>query len=501
MSRGVDAGAETTSLWLELVRVAALAAAFAAQLYLGSRMERAPRLDYCFTRPLCLDQLVSKLSRGGDYNPPALHLALWTISKFTTCSDEALLRWFSCTVGFCGFVATYFFLRKRFAWPVSWVAVMGMWSSSPLLIQQMFEGRFYSFWFASAAVFCLLLVVRAPELWQVLCVAAVAALMCSIHYFGIISLALIAACQLFCNFRNARQRRLTAVALAAGLMSLLACLPFYFGQRAALAVPTWISPPSLGASAAFLDFFGLTYATTVPILAYCFQELLGLGPGDGSSSDGLQFNLYGGACGLILLPAAIVVFSYVVQPAEITRYALPAALAYAPLIALIASKLKLAVLAGIAAAFFCCGLRGPHEVYRGPADHALPTCHAWEPWLRDAIRLANSAGANQPLVLHSRHIAYPLTRYTGVDPEAVRISFLFRGDHLSRFDALEQSVARRMSEMFKLPRTLEPDELRSLDQFYLLVRPGEEERYKGWTAEPLPLAVEPLRAFKMRRLP
>jgi len=58
-----------------------------------------------------------------------------------------------------------------------------------------------------------------------------------------------------------------------------------------------------------------------------------------------------------------------------------------------------------------------------------------------------------------------------------------------------------MAELFDLPKTLEPEELATIDQFYLLVEPGQEHRYKGWTAEPLDTVVESLRAYKMKRSP
>ena len=75
----------------------------------------------------------------------------------------------------------------------------------PATRYEMFEGRFYSFWFATVAILCLLLSVRAKGIWQAVCVAAVGAMMCSIHYFGIITLGLIAVSQFCCNSRDIRQ--------------------------------------------------------------------------------------------------------------------------------------------------------------------------------------------------------------------------------------------------------------------------------------------------------
>lgn len=101
--------------------------------------------------------------------------------------------------------------------------------------------------------------------------------------------------------------------------------------------------------------------------------------------------------------------------------------------------------------------------------------------------------------MHSRGLAYPLHRYSRISPQVVRISYLFRGEKLSRFDELEQAVARRMAELFNLPRTVESEELTSLNEFYLLVEEGEEQRYIGWTPEPLAVVEGGLRMYMMKR--
>src|SRR5262245_4763981 len=144
VSSQAEIGPRRTSRCLASLRVALLLGILAVQLYLASRIANVPP-QYCFTRPFWLDefhtlavvseqradQLLFKLARGGDFNPPGLHLALWLTSRVTNLSDEVLLRSFSCAVGIGGLVSTYFLLRIRFPWRVSCVAVLGMWSRSP----------------------------------------------------------------------------------------------------------------------------------------------------------------------------------------------------------------------------------------------------------------------------------------------------------------------------------------------------------------------------------
>src|SRR6266850_623490 len=121
MRSETELGPEKTSPGLEFLRVSALVGVFVAQLFLSSLIAKVPA-GYCFTRPFWLDEfhtlaivkekradeLLFKLARGGDLNPPGLHLTLWLISKVTSLSDEVLLRSFSCAAGVAGLVATYF---------------------------------------------------------------------------------------------------------------------------------------------------------------------------------------------------------------------------------------------------------------------------------------------------------------------------------------------------------------------------------------------------------
>lgn len=485
-------------LALELLRVPSLLGVLVAQLYLTSLILGVP-VDYCFTKPFWLDefhtlalikednvgQLLSKLSQGADFNPPALHLALWSLAKVTQLPDELLLRTFSSTVGVIGIVAAYFLLRIRFSWLVSFVAVIGMWSSQPLLLREMFDGRFYSFWYAAIAVFCLSLNESAKGVWQFICVAALAALGCSIHYFGIIALGLIAVCELCVNFGDTRKRWLVAVALVAGTITLIALLPTYSGQRAALPVPTWVKPPTLHDSVKYINDFVLSYAFAFPVLAYAVQRLVGGAP----TVNCYDFKTYAGVCGLILMPLVLTIFSYAIQPAQIDRYSIPAILAYAPLIALITNRLKMPTLTVLGLLFWVVGLINATEVFR-----IRPNYH-------EVTYLAKMSTVDRPLIVHSRHIAYPLVRYAEIDPHIVRISYLFRGD-LTRFENLEQTVARHMAKLFELPNTIDVVELESLDEFYLLTAKGEEQRYHGWKAEPLEVYGEfdwSLHGYHMRR--
>ena len=173
----------------------------------------------------------------------------------------------------------------------------------------------------------------------------------------------------------------------------------------------------------------------------------------------------------MMMPLILVAFSYLVQPAQIWRYAIPAILAFGPLIALITKNLNQVVIYLTLIIYFIVGLGGPISVYKQRAN------------FRSVAPIVSGSIVEMPLVVHTRHVGYPLFRYSGIEPNSVRISFLFREEPLSRFDQVEKAVAIRMAELFDLPRTIELDDLASLDSFYLLVNEGEESRYEGWNAE------------------
>ena len=157
------------------------------------------------------------------------------------------------------------------------------------------------------------------------------------------------------------------------MITLIAWLFIYFRQRSAVPVPSWIPPPTPSACRAFVGEFSLTYAMTLPVLAYA-----------SASSAGLRFrqplvgqrvgiqNLRGRVWTHFVLPVALRRFLICGSTCgHMTRYAVPSALAYGPLIALIANRLNRAMLKGTALLFFRrgddgwpCGLRNASGLSR-----------------------------------------------------------------------------------------------------------------------------------------
>src|SRR5262249_50870016 len=144
----------------------------------------------------------------------------------------------------------------------------------PLILSHAFEARFYGPWLAAVAWFAYALVLfrtSARRLLPGLLLAACAAVVCTTHYFGIITLALVTAFDL--AFHRAAAPRWAALAIAAvGPLLLLACVPLYLRQRAALTASTWVgaaSPQAVGEFA--ISVFRPAYLALV-LLAWLLSQ-------------------------------------------------------------------------------------------------------------------------------------------------------------------------------------------------------------------------------------
>ena len=162
------------------------------------------------------------------------------------------------------------------------------------------------------------------------------AAVCLIHYFGIISL----AC-LWLGFaigvRSPARLLRPTVAMALGTLALAAWLPVYAVQRHVLSVPTWIDAPTLKGAVVFVGVYWAWPAFALVILAgivwayWQRRETSSVIPRPAAAEWAML--------GLLALPIIFVAFSYLVQPAMVSRYALPTVLGMSTLVAFAAARL------------------------------------------------------------------------------------------------------------------------------------------------------------------
>src|SRR5205807_2105332 len=145
--------------------------------------------------------------------------------------DELALRSFAFLAAVLALIGVYLILRMSFPLAASVVAVFAMWCH-PVLQEQAFEARFYVPWLAAIVWYAYLLVRsrRGAGIALNVGLAFVAAYVCTVHYFGIITLLLVLGAELAWRWTR-RLGLLTGVfASLAGPLALVFCLPMLFEQ-------------------------------------------------------------------------------------------------------------------------------------------------------------------------------------------------------------------------------------------------------------------------------
>ncbi len=263
---------------------------------------------------------LTALAAGADYNPPGYYVLLRGFMRLSGVQDAAGMRLFSLLAMSAGLGLIAATLRRRHSVLVCLAAVV-MVAVQPTVLHQATEARFYAIWFALVAAFCFVRATSNDSLAALLIQGVLAALMCTVHYFGVLSLGLICLLDLW-NQRASllspgkagRSRRVVfAAPYAAGVLALIGCTGFYLGQRSALTVPTWVSP----ATASRVGLFLLDF-TPIVLLACALPGLVL------TRSEPVRLPKSREPCLLLAglgLPLVLIAFSLIVQPALVGRYA------------------------------------------------------------------------------------------------------------------------------------------------------------------------------------
>lgn len=288
--------------------------------------ERYFWLDEIYTHTLVADPSLSHalhaLAGGVETHPPALYLLLRGYTRLVGSTGEIALRSFALLSVLAGLVGIYACLRRCFAWWGCLAVVLGAWAH-PLLLDQAFNARFYGPWLA-AAVWCafFLVRVRVPgRPGSQLALAGCAAIVCTLHYFGILSLLLIVGGELLARRHAGVPLLRGMVPVAAGPLALALCLPLLRSQHGALAETVWMAPIDLQGVLGLVRQFVEGYPFGWLALAAWLSVLLS--PSNGRPGWG-PLAVLAGVAALIGLPAIMVAFSYAVQPVYDPRYSFPA---------------------------------------------------------------------------------------------------------------------------------------------------------------------------------
>jgi hypothetical protein len=347
---------------LELLIVAVgLAAVMLAELAAsGPRMvmDGPFWLDECLTDQIVRDpsigHSIEAIRHGVDTNPPVYHLiarGYWkAFGRVFHDSPRVTLRSLSLLCTWLALVGVYGLLRRGFSiWPAA-LGMLAVWAN-PDVVEQAFEARFYGPLLAAAVAVCLTLRMRGNGIPRGILVALSAALLCTLHYFGILILGSIGLAMMLidtegpCSIpwysgRELKRRLFRLLPAVAGPLALMPFLWFIHTQSARLTVKTWLDPFSFFLAGQFLVDVLCTLPLLAAVAAWVIGQLLPRPAVEAGSVD-RQARLAAAVplLAMALVPIAIVVFSATVQSALRPRYAIAAALILAPVTAMLAAPL------------------------------------------------------------------------------------------------------------------------------------------------------------------
>ena len=314
-------------------------------------------LDEIYTQTLVTDpdlrHSMRALAGGVETHPPTFYLLMRVFTSIAGTSETAF-RCFAFLSVLAALLGLFVSLRQAFSPFPAAVAIFLIWCH-PLVVEHAFEARFYGPWLAATVWFAFFLArVRTAgnRSLNTALLAVSSILVCTIHYFGIITLVLVTCFELWFHRKPGERWRGMGV-VAAGPAALLCCVPLLLAQRSSFTVSTWLvnSWPLL---LLFMisTLYPLIFALMVVWLYQLFRaRAVGLRPGANLPA----LSSLAGLSGLFFLPVILVLFSYCVQPVMHARYALPAVASLAPAVAFLVSGASRKVVIGLCLVFLLVG--------------------------------------------------------------------------------------------------------------------------------------------------
>ena len=325
--------------------------AVAAALVLAAALATAAGVSAAMHRPFWLDEIVTQLvanaphgllhamRSGVDFQPPPHYLLVRWADALAGGASPAAARMPSVIAALLTVAVLVVSLRAAVSLAAALVGALAL-VAHPLFVAQAFEARPYALWIlATALVAESLREGRAARVWWA---AGASALLCSVHYFGVLSLAAIATAvvgyTLLARRASWRDAAQAAAPLGAGGLALLALLPLARAQLASTGGRSWVSPSTLGEIGGFLRFaWGwrpaavLIVAGIVMLAARRFPAVARRLP----TAPRITLNVTVVALlASALVPLLVVVVTLTYKPVLVLRYSAPAVLAVATLCAL-----------------------------------------------------------------------------------------------------------------------------------------------------------------------
>jgi hypothetical protein len=330
------------------IELAAIALALIALTALVLRITRGGIL---FQRPLWVDEwftvlvasqrspadVLAHLRHGADGGASLYHLVVWGLHSITGTVTPVALRALSLVCMWAALWLVYAILRRRFAPDASIVGVLAI-GSHGLVVAHAFEGRFYALWLLCAALFAWAIPGATSSRAHRILLAIAAILLVTSHWYGLFTLGLMCAAAVVVHAHRWRDALRALAPALAGVVAFVAILPLAAGQRQAVTVDTWIPEFTVGQLSALSATFWSARVPLAAVLVIIAAWLLSrIGGATKKLSTGPLIALADPGVAALLslaaMPLVLAVLSLAGQPSMLSRYAIPAVLAWGPLTA------------------------------------------------------------------------------------------------------------------------------------------------------------------------
>jgi hypothetical protein len=243
----------------------------------------------------------------------------------------------------------------------------------------------------------------------------------------------------------------------------VACTPLYLHQRAALSVPTWIPPVSLGALGFLLALLLLPPPT---IAAFLCEAVARRRPGfrrwasrqaEGELTTSASSLLIGQALVPLFL-AALSLFGY---PFTQPRYWVVGSLAAAPIVAAAVERCGRVPASVIVAVSFAWSVASMRQA-RAAAERHLARVN------EDVAIASRLSAAGNLVVFRRRHSLYPVWRANPTLAPHLALLDATTAHPTDRFLAVERDVARVHRAQYGFPRIVTLTDLAAMPSFYVV---------------------------------
>ena len=286
-----------------------------------------------------LAQVFGDLRGGADGGAGLFHSAMWLLHRAGLPLSPVPLRLLSLLTVLTALLLLYALLRRRVGTHAAVGAVLAV-GAHPLVVGHSYEARFYGPWLLCAVLFAWTITrsFEAPSRRTKIEQGIAAALLCSVHFYGVITLVLMMSATLLSRWRVARESIRALSPSASGFVTVALIVPIALGQRRAYGVHTWIADFAIGQLGAMLREFWLVAIPLVTLAVLAVGWWIRRGRAEPAlktvvtevvTEPGVAAIL-----GLALVPIALAVVSIVGQPSMLSRYATTSALVWAPLVAI-----------------------------------------------------------------------------------------------------------------------------------------------------------------------